>query len=149
MEKFLIIFEAGNQLFRRSNEGAARILKGSFYALSLVEEGSFYALSLVEKGSFYALSLIEKGSFYALSFGRGLCAGPQIEIVKKNPKAAEPPFSPVSCLFGVRVGVRVRVWLRVRVRGWVYASTSIRPGSAFWLANANSPPPQRSGRPTS
>ena len=49
--------------------------------------------------------------------GRGLCGGPQIGIINKFPKAAQPRFSPISGPFWVRVGVRVRVG--ARVRGWV------------------------------
>ena len=42
---------------------------------------------------------------------------PQIEIMSKFPKAAQPRFSPISRPFWVRVGVRVRV--RARARRWV------------------------------
>ena len=39
----------------------------------------------------------------------------------RNPKAAQPRFSPISGPFWVRVGVgiRVRAGVRARVRGWV------------------------------
>ena len=57
------------------------------------------------------------GKFLRSPIGRGLCRGPQIEIIIKFPKAAQPHFSPISSPFWVQVGVRVRV--RVRERGWV------------------------------
>ena len=71
-------------------------------------------------------------------------------LVNNFPKAAQSRFSPISGPFWVRVGVRVRVRARVRVRGWV-GSTPVPlsdPRKCFLHANANSPPPQRSGRPT-
>ena len=93
----------------------------------------------------YAARILQ-GSFYALSLAEGYVVVRSMGIISNFPKAALPRFSP----FWVRTGVKVRViglGLGVGL-GWVYARTSIRQESAFWLASADSTPPPRSGWPT-
>ena len=56
--------------------------------------------------------------------------------MKRNPKAAEPPFSPVPCLFGVRVGVRAYSNISSGVSQPIHSPIRVVAISdLFWVGN--------------